>query len=242
MTSPTTTLSGRSAIGFARRAPLYPVSLDIADQPVLVVGGGEVGTRKVERLVEAGADVTVVAPVITERLGAIASVRHFQREYRRGEAASYRLVITATGIAAVDSQVVSDARATGIPVNSVDDPQNCSFTLPAIARVGDLQIAVSTGGRSPAMASWIRDWIARDLDDAVIDSLGLIAEIRDQIRRSGRSTETAAWRRALDSGLVDLVAAGHLAEARELLIGELAVDGFDVDFDADVKGQKEKRS
>jgi siroheme synthase-like protein len=148
-------------------------------------------------------------------------VRWHEREYRRGEVASYRLAITATGLAAVDGQVAHDARAAGVPVNSADDPDNCTFTLPAVARRGDIQVAVSTGGRSPALASWLRARIESALDDNLLDLLDLLAETRDELRASGEPTELPGWRRALDLGLADIVADGRLDEARALLRREL---------------------
>jgi siroheme synthase (precorrin-2 oxidase/ferrochelatase) len=117
----------------------------------------------------------VVAPSAVAALRDDPRLRWHQREYRRGEVASYRLAITATGVAAVDAQVAHDARAAGVPVNSADDPANCTFTLPAVARLGDIQVAVATTGRSPALASWLRSRIEAVLDDSLLDLLDLLA-------------------------------------------------------------------
>ena len=201
--------------------PQYPVNLTLDDEPCLVVGGGPVAARKVAGLLEAGAVVTVVAPSIVESLRDDPRVRWHQRPYRRGEVASYRLAITATGIPAVDGQVARDARAAGIPVNAADDPANCTFTLPALVRRGDLQITVSSGGRSPALAAWLRDRIDEGLDASLLDLLDVLAETRDEMRRAGRPTELPGWRRALDGGLAELVADGRLDDARALLRRQL---------------------
>jgi precorrin-2 dehydrogenase / sirohydrochlorin ferrochelatase len=208
------------------RAPHYPVNLELRDEPVLVVGGGAVAERKVRGLLDAGATVTVVAPVAVAGLRDDPAVRWHRREYQRGEAASYRVVISATGIDAVDEQVARDARATGVPVNSADDPANCTFTLPAVTRLGDIQITVSTAGRSPAFAGWLKDRVEALLDESLIDVLDLLAEVRGDLHDAGVSTESPAWRRALDSGLPELVAQGRVDEARTLLRAQLALDGL----------------
>ncbi len=213
------------------RAPQYPVNLELRDQPVLVVGGGPVAARKVAGLLEAGATITVVAPQAVDSLRDNPAVRWHERDYQRGEAASYRLVITATGVTDVDAQVSRDARATGVPVNSADDPDNCTFTLPAVVRVGDIQVSVSTAGRSPAFAGWLKARIEAVLDDSLVDVLDLLADVRDDLRMRGISTEIPAWRRALDSGLPELVAQGRIDDARALLVAQLALDGVRVATD-----------
>ncbi|MGH8919120.1 MAG: precorrin-2 dehydrogenase/sirohydrochlorin ferrochelatase family protein, partial [Actinomycetes bacterium] len=130
----------------------YPVSLVVASRPCLVVGGGMVAARKVEGLVRSGAAVTVVAPQVApsiEQLAATSGVVIERRAYRAGEAAGYRLVITATGLPEVDAAVAADAGAGGVWVNSADDPEHCTFLLPAVHRDGPVTVAVSTGGASP---------------------------------------------------------------------------------------------
>lgn len=214
-----------AAVERRTRPPLYPVNLELRDQPVLVVGGGAVAARKVAGLLDAHAIVTVVAPHVVAELRDHPSLRWHQREYQRGEAASYRVVITATGVPEVDAQVARDARATGVPVNSADDPVNCSFTLPAIVRKGDIQVTVSTAGRSPALAAYLKERIDALLDDSLVEVLELLAEAREKLQAEGVPTEVPGWRRALTSGLPELVAQGRLDDARALLQAQLALDG-----------------
>jgi siroheme synthase-like protein len=198
-------------------APLvtYPVNLVLEGKPVLVVGGGRVATGKVRRLVDAGADVTVVAPEVDDVIEAL-GVHIERRPYERGEVAWYRLVVTATGTE-VDGQVFADGEAAGVWVNAADDPAHCSFTLPAVARRGAIQVAVSTGGASPAMASWLRARYEAELDPAFETLLQLLQNEREALRSTGTPTEGLAWREALDSGLLDLVRQGRIVEARERL-------------------------
>jgi siroheme synthase-like protein len=193
----------------------YPVNLRLDGRPVLVVGGGRVAAGKVRRLVESGADVTVVAPDVVEEITNL-GVRVEPRPYRRGEVAAYRLVVTATGTE-VDGQVFEDAEAAEVWVNAADDPAHCSFTRPAVARRGALQVAVSTGGLSPAMASWLRARFEEELTPELEALLQLLHDEREALRSQGTPTEGLAWREALDSGLLDLVREGRVAEARERL-------------------------
>ena len=193
----------------------YPVNLVVEGKPVLVVGGGRVATGKISRLVAAGARVTCVAPEVRAEIAAM-DVTVERRPYRRGEVADYRLVVTATGTE-VDAEVFEDAEAHGIWVNAADDPAHCSFTLPAVARRGAIQVAVSTDGRSPAMASWLRSRLEAELGPEYETLLQILHEEREALRSKGTPTEGLAWREALDSGLLDLIREGRIAEARERL-------------------------
>lgn len=172
---------------------LYPVFLDLGDVPVLLVGGGQVASRKAEGLVAAGARVTVVAPMVSSATRALAAeVR--ERGYEVGDLAGHQLVITATDVPAVNAQVAADAKAAGIWVNSADDPENCSFILPAIARRGPLIAALSTGGASPALAGRLRDRIAAEVLTPAAESAAVeLARQRAKIHAAGGSTELVDW-------------------------------------------------
>jgi siroheme synthase-like protein len=196
--------------------PQYPAMLHVAGRPCLVVGGGTVAAQKVQGLVAAGADVTVVAPAVVPAIES-AGVRIEHREYRDDEAASYRLVIAATDDPAVNARVYADAERARVWINSADDPAHCSFTLPAVLRRGDLTITVATGGQSPALASWLRDQLASQIGPEYEVLLRLLAERREALRSEGTPTEGMSWQDALDSGMLELVREGRVAEARERL-------------------------
>ena len=196
--------------------PLYPVNLVVAGRACLVVGGGRVAKGKVHGLLAAGADVTVVAPSIAPGIEALA-VRSEARPYRSPEAADYRLAVAATGDPAVNQQVYDDAEAAGVWVNSADDPDRCSFTLPAIVRQGRLTVTVSTGGHSPALSAWLKERLDAELGPEYDVLVGVLADVRSEIQAAGRATESLDWRRALDSGILELVRAGRLGEAKERL-------------------------
>lgn len=196
--------------------PLYPVNLVVAGKPCLVVGGGRVAHQKVSGLLEARAQVTVVAPDIAERILALDVVCH-RRPYRSPEAASYRLVVAATGDAAVNQRVYDDADSAGVWVNSADDPDRCTFTLPAQLRRGRLTVTVSTGGHSPAMSAWLRQRLDDEIGPEYDTLIGVLSDVRREVQASGQATESLDWRAALDSGILDLVRADRLDEAKERL-------------------------
>ena len=203
---------------------LYPVNLDLTDQPVLVVGGGPVAARKVAGLLRAGARVTVVAPQAVTEISEDPDVAWFVRDYQRGEVASYRLGVTATGEPSVNRQVRIDGDAAGVFINSADDPANCSFTLPAVARRGDLQITVSTNGRSPGLARWLRRRFEREISAGYDQLLDLLSEVRAETRDMFGTSEVAGWDAALDDGLLELVRHGRIEEARHRLRAHLKLD------------------
>jgi siroheme synthase-like protein len=183
-------------------ARLYPVGLVVEGRRCLVVGGGPVAARKVVGLLVARADVTVVAPEIGTELADLAArglVRVERRAYRRGEAAGYRLVIVATGDPAVAQAVHDDAEAAGVWVNAADDPERCSFTLPAVTRQGPVTIAVATDGTSPALAGWLRDRLAAALPEHLEELAAAVARIRRDVHASGRSTEGLDWNELIDA-------------------------------------------
>ena len=183
--------------------PSYPVNLILKDRPCLLVGGGNIAVRKIQALVAAGAAVTVVAPEIRDEIRAL-PVRLFERRYQRGEVASYRLAVTCTDDPAVNAQVFADGEAAGVWVNSADDPTNCAFTLPAVAWQGDLSVAISTAGRSPAMATWLRRRFQQEFDATYIDLMDLLAEVRTEARSRFGTSEIIGWQEALDAGVYDL--------------------------------------
>jgi siroheme synthase-like protein len=209
-------------------ADLYPVGLIVADHPCLVVGGGRVAARKIAGLLTCGAAVTVVAPEAHVAIGLLSQDGAFGRltgphltvhlrPYDPGEAAAYRLVVTATGDPAVDALVYRDAVAAGVWVNSADDPAHCTFVLPAVTRDGPVSVAISTGGASPALASWLRRRVAEAMGPGLGALAALLDEARQRIHTRGASTETVDWEALLDGPLPALVRQGDLDGARVLL-------------------------
>lgn len=194
----------------------YPIQLLIQGRRALVVGAGNVAIRKIQGLVNAAAKVTVIAPDIHPTIAAM-PVEVITRPYRSGEAADYQLVMTCTDDRLVNRLVFHDAEAAGVWVNSADDPVNCTFILPAVARSGDLTLTVSTNGQSPAMASWLRRKFEAEFDERYQQLLELLAEVRAEARYVLGTSEVRGWNEALDDGLFELVAAGDADGARDKL-------------------------
>jgi precorrin-2 dehydrogenase / sirohydrochlorin ferrochelatase len=178
----------------------YPVNLDLRGRPVLVVGGGRVALRKVDGLLTAGARVTVVAPSVRpEMRGRPVVVR--TRRYRTADLDGVRLVVTATDDHAVNQRVHDDAEARGIWVNAADDPERCTFTLPAVVRRGAVQVTVSTGGASPALAAGLRRRLEAELGPELAELAEALAERRAAVHAAGRSTEDVDWTPVIEAEL-----------------------------------------
>jgi siroheme synthase-like protein len=198
--------------------PFYPVSLDVSGRPCLVVGGGPVAARKARGLLECGARVTVIAPSLSPDMQALGSVLHTveQRRYRPGDAARFRLVVTATGLPDIDAEVYADAERAGVWVNGADDRVHSSFILPAVHRDSAVSVAVSTGGLSPALSSWLRDRLAAEC--VGIGTLAqLLGQARERILRIGLSSNSVDWASLLHGPLPELVRAGDVDDARAIV-------------------------
>lgn len=195
----------------------YPVFVNLVGKRALVVGAGPVGAHKAQGLLRAGALVTVVAPEAVPEVADDPDLRWHRRPYRRGEVASYAIAITATDDPAVNRQVARDASAANVWVNSADDPVNCTFILPSVVTRGDLRVAVSTNGRSPAMAQWARRRLEEMFTDVHARALDLLSEVRHEVRSLRGTSEVDGWRDAIDDEFFALVAAGDDAAARRHL-------------------------
>jgi precorrin-2 dehydrogenase / sirohydrochlorin ferrochelatase len=194
----------------------YPVNLVLDGRRCLVVGGGKVALRKVEGLLACGARVTVVAPTVVDELRSL-SIHIEERPWQPDDMDGMWLVIAATDDPSVNRAVYDAGQRAGVWVNGADDPANCSFTLPSVVRRGDLQVTVSTGGRSPALSTWLRRRLEGEIGPEYAVLLDLLATERDGLKAAGVSTEGLDWRSALDSDMLDLIRTGDLAHARERL-------------------------
>lgn len=197
--------------------PLYPVNLSLAGRRCLVVGGGPVALSKARELVVCRAVVDVVAPEILEDFASLDGVICHKRPYETGEVLGYRLVITATSDPAVNRQVFVEGEAAGIWVNSADDPTNCAFALPARVRQGPLLVTFSTSGSSPALSTWLRRRYGPEFGPEYAVLVEILTEYRARLQAEGTSTEGLDWQGALDSGMLELIREGRLAEAKERL-------------------------
>jgi precorrin-2 dehydrogenase len=196
------------------------VNLLVDGRRCVVVGGGRIAARKVATLLDAGAIVHVVAIDLAaevEQWRDDGRVTVTRRAFEPGDLDEAWLVTTATDDPAVNRAVAAAAEARRIWCNAADDPANCSFTLMSVVRQGDLVVTIGTGGRSPALATYLKDHVTQEMGPEWGELLELVAEARDRVRAAGESSETIDWRRALDSGMLDLIRAGRKTEAKELL-------------------------
>lgn len=191
-------------------ADYFPAFLDLRRRRCLVVGGGEIGERKTRALLDCGARVTVVSPSLTPGLAALAArgrLVHRARPFRRSDPRGSALAVAATGNPRVDRVVAAAARRWRALVNVVDRPEHCDFIVPAVVRRGELQIAVSTGGRSPAIAREIR----RRLEPLFGPEYGeLISRAGEARRRAREEARTAAERIEAGERIARLVLAGRV--------------------------------
>lgn len=198
-------------------APYYLAALDLRGRRCVVAGGGAVARRKAEGLVAAGADVLVVAPEVGEMPeGAVIE----RRAARLADLDGAVLAVCATDDPAANAALAREARRRGVLVNVVDDPDAGDFTVPAVLRRGALQVGVSTGGASPALARRLRDELAGHVGDEYGALAAVLAELRaawePRAKAAGvpPAARHAAWNAVLDMPLLDLVRAGRAAEAR----------------------------
>ncbi|MEI7999753.1 MAG: bifunctional precorrin-2 dehydrogenase/sirohydrochlorin ferrochelatase [Actinomycetes bacterium] len=196
----------------------YPVNLLVAGRRCVVVGAGRIATRKISGLLEAGADVHVVAPAADGAVRAWADEGRLTlhlRTFVPTDLDGAWLATSATAVAVVDRAVAEAAEARRIWMNAADDTG--SFTRMSTVRQGDLVVTIGTGGRSPALATWLRNHVQEELGPEYSVLLDLLSEAREAMRATGRPTEDADWQRAIDSGILGLIRSGRLAEAKELL-------------------------
>lgn len=195
---------------------MFPVMLQVAGRRCLVVGGGGVAFRKVQGLLEEGAEVTVVAPDVVpglERLAREGRIRLERRGYSGGEAAGFALVFAATDSREVNRRVFEDASGAGVWVNVADDPELCTFHLPAVIRRGPLHLAVASGGKAPFAVRRLRRLLERRFGPEWGEWMAGAARFRDRIRSLGLS---GACREAVFDRYFEATVDGGSLEARVL--------------------------
>jgi len=198
----------------------FPANLLLHGRRVLVVGAGRIAARKTEGILEVGGDVHVVAPRVGDEIRALADAGRLtvsEREFTGTDLDDAWLAFAATDDPEVNASVHDAGEARRVWVNAADDPGNCSFTLMSKVRRGDIVVSIGTGGRSPALATWLKERVESELGPEYMTLLEILSEAREEIRAGGGSSEDADWRSAFDSGILDLVRSDRLDEAKELL-------------------------
>lgn len=168
----------------------FPFFMDITGKNGVIVGGGKVAARKVEKLLSFGPHLTVIAPEIEEwfrtqekllQKDGTASLVLAEREFEMADLTGADFVIAATDDEALNGRISAYCKAEQIPVNVVDDRDKCSFFFPALVREGDLTIGISTDGKSPMAASWVRKEISRILPSGIGNTIHLMGQIRPRV-------------------------------------------------------------
>ena len=204
----------------------YPAYLDLRDRPCMVIGGGTVAERKTLALLEAGAQVTIISPALTPKLHEFSDtgkITHLKKQYEESDISGQFLVIAATPSVEVNTLVAHACRKRHMLVNVAVPPEESSFIVPSVVERGDLMIAISTSGASPALSKKIR----QDIEQRYGREYGLFLDKMSVIRNrvleevpDGQKRQ-AVFQAIVDSNVIDLIRQGKTHEA-ELRMTEIA--------------------
>jgi precorrin-2 dehydrogenase/sirohydrochlorin ferrochelatase len=217
--------------------PYLPIFLDLSDQNVVVVGGGEVAERKIKNLLAYGCKIYVTSPHLTPYLTHLVAKKEIYRiphESLDRFLDNAFMVIAATNDPEVNTQSASRAKKRAILVNVVDRPGDCNFIVPSIVKRGDLQIAISTGAKSPALARKIR----HELDARYGPEYGVFVELLGLLRRQllsqrrAQSRNKGIFQQLVDSNLLELIRERKWDEVRATLRSILGED-FPIEYAVD---------
>jgi precorrin-2 dehydrogenase/sirohydrochlorin ferrochelatase len=200
----------------------YPIFVDLKGQGVLVVGGGEVAERKIKSLLIHDCRVYIASPQLTDSLKELVdrgSLSLIDLSSLDESLDKVFMVIAATDDSALNSRIASKAKARGILVNSVDQPRDCSFIMPSIVKAGDLQIAISTAGKSPALAKKIRGELERTFGPEYASFIELLGLLRRELIAKGKpsSANKIIFQRLVDSPLLERIKEGNMEAVRNIL-------------------------
>jgi len=205
--------------------PYYPIFLNISGKRCVVVGGGQVAHRKIRTLLEHNADVQVISPDLCPELGQLAEsgkIEVLHRDYRAGDLRKAFIAVAATNDSDINLEIVKEARKNAVLVNIVDDAENSDFILPSHIHRGDLTIAISTAGKSPALTRKIKNKLEEDFGDEYASLTLLINEVRTEIKRQGIKVSSDDWEEALDLDLLlNQVRSGNNEKAKAILLSNL---------------------
>ena len=200
----------------------YPVQLDIRGRQCLVVGGGGVGTRKIETLLSCGARVTLVSLEVSDKLRRLSNrgdITLRERAYTASDLEGVFLVIGATDDEDLNRRISTDAAAFNVLCNIADRPEKCNFILPAIVQRGDLVLTVSTSGRSPALAKKLRKDLERQFGEEYALLLKLMGAIRRRLLAKAHAPEAhkPIFEKIVHSDILSWIREGRMAEINRLL-------------------------
>ena len=203
----------------------YPIFIKIKGKRCVVLGGGEVALRKIKMLLECEADVTVVSPEFHRKIARLSKeeeIHLIRREYKAGDLKDAMIAVVCTDVKKVNRKAVDEAKKAGVLVNVTDDSRSSDFIIPSFFRRGNLTVAVSTSGVSPALAKKIRAKLEKNFGEEYTSFISLIGEVRSTIKKEGYMVDAEAWQDILDIDLLTrLVKAGSRKKAKTLLLNKL---------------------
>jgi precorrin-2 dehydrogenase/sirohydrochlorin ferrochelatase len=203
----------------------YPVFLDLNGRKCVVIGGGNVALRKVESLLENNAEVGVVSPEVCAELVQMAAAGKIsvqRRVYQKGDLDGAFVVVAATNNNTVNSQIADEARELSVLLNVVDDAEKSNFIVPATVRRGEVTIAVSTSGRSPALARKIRTILEEHFGEECGTLALVVNDVRRELKEQNITVSAEAWQKALDLNLLMvLLRNGKNEKAKSVLLENL---------------------
>lgn len=203
----------------ARNKRHYPLYLDLEGKKVYVIGGGRIAERKVISLLESGADVTVISPALTEKLKYLSEkgrIKHLPKTYKKGDLKGSFLAIVATGRKEINRSVAKEAKLSCCLYNVVDDPEVSNFIVPSTIKRGNLTIAISTGGISPALSKKIRMELEKRYGKGYGIFLNLMEGIRKRLMKEipSESIRRRIFQKLVDSGLPEIIKNKGIKTAR----------------------------
>lgn len=200
----------------------YPIYVQLNEQPCVVIGGGKIAEGKVDGLLAANAKVKIISPELTPHLHDLVKqnqVEYVARHYQVGDLTGAFMVICATDQTEINHQVWQEASANRQLVNVVDDTPRCNFIAPAILRKGDLNIAISTGGRAPALAVRLKQRLQEEIGPQYERFLELSGQLREPLARHIPDFETRKklWYELVDSDILELLSQDNESAALDLI-------------------------
>lgn len=200
----------------------YTINLNIKGKRCVVVGGGKVAYRKVTSLLESGAEVYVISTELNEELKMLLRERkiHFyEKEYSSGDLEGAFLVVAATDSKEINKKVAFEARRLKVIVNVIDDIELCDYIVPAITRVGDLTLSISTAGKSPSLTKKIKDELTERYGREYGELLNILGNIRGRVRDEVANPQRRKllWKNIIDSKVLELIKEGASEKVNNLI-------------------------
>lgn len=202
--------------------PYYSIFINIQAKRCIVIGGGKIALRKVKELLEHDAEIVVISPRSCLEMTGLAksgAIQILKRSYKTGDLDGSYLAVAATGDRSLNKRVAKEANDSGVLLNVVDNPDLSDFIVPSVVHRGDISIAVSTGGKSPALARKIRTALEIYFAEEYTLLVRLISSIRTELRKKGIKITGDQWQSAIDlSAMIDLLRKGDETGAKVLLL------------------------